>query len=216
MQKEDYILLIMNCKKYKDKAERQTNTWLKTISMKYYHVIGDPLLDTEYRFEEGIRPILYVKVEDDYISLPKKVIRAYKAICSAFNFKYVFKTDDDQMLLNASFLNIVKTLTTTSIISPSIPQMHYGGQVVNVNNNFLSQYNALHPELPSYLPIYKTTYCSGRFYFLSNEAIQALLTKQYLIETEFFEDYSIGFYLPAKYKTNIRHLATTSYFVDME
>lgn len=209
MQKEDYILLIMNCKKYKDKAERQTNTWLKTISMKYFHVIGDPLLDTEYRFEEGIRPILYVKVEDDYISLPKKVIRAYKAICSAFNFKYVFKTDDEQMLLNASFLNIVKTLTTTSV-----PQMHYGGQLVKVNNH-LSQYHTLHPELPSNLPIYKTTYCSGRFYFLSNEAIHALLTKQCLIETEFFEDYSMGFYLPSKYKNDILSLTTTKYFVDM-
>ena len=38
--------------------------------IKYYHVIGDEALETEYNFVEETN-ILYVKTPDDYNSLPK-------------------------------------------------------------------------------------------------------------------------------------------------
>ena len=40
---QDFIMLIMNCKKYYKKAKFQKMTWLKTIPsyLKYYHVIED-------------------------------------------------------------------------------------------------------------------------------------------------------------------------------
>ena len=34
--------------------------------------------------------VLFVKVADDYNSLPKKVIAAYSAVIQIFNFKYLF------------------------------------------------------------------------------------------------------------------------------
>ena len=73
VEEVDYILLIMNCAKYKWKADLQKETWLFLISLKYYHVLGDENLTTDYKFDNELN-ILWVKTKDDYNSLPKKVI----------------------------------------------------------------------------------------------------------------------------------------------
>ena len=94
MIEQDFILLIMNCRKYADKALLQKNTWLRNIpsQLKYYHVIGDEELDEPFKFDEG-NNVLWLKVGDDYNSLPKKVIAAYQAIYDTYKFTYIFKTD---------------------------------------------------------------------------------------------------------------------------
>ena len=104
MASADFVLLILNCKRYKEKAEKQRRTWLRDFTlMPYYHVIGEPQLSTPFLFNEEDR-ILYVRCADDYVSLPKKVIAAYAAVQRTYQFKYIFKTDDDQILCDASFL----------------------------------------------------------------------------------------------------------------
>jgi len=209
---QEYIMLIMNCKKYTKKAEVQKMTWLPKIPeyLSFYHVIGEPELDTKYKFDNENR-ILWIKVEDDYNSLPKKVIRAYEAVNEVFDFKYIFKTDDDQILVNEKFLDIVKGIT-----SNKNPKIHYGGYIVDVKQNHLSQYHKIHPELPKYLPILQTKYCSGRFYFLSKQSISNLVSKKQFIENEYFEDYAIGFNLDQYYKLNMINLPTNNYFTDIE
>jgi hypothetical protein len=211
MIEQEYIMLIMNCKKYEKKAKFQKITWLPRIPsfLNYYHVIGDQELDTKYKFDNESQ-ILWVKVEDDYNSLPKKVIRAYEAIYETFDFKYLFKTDDDQILVNKKFLDLVKVLTSKT------PKIHYGGYIVDVKQNYLSQYHKIHPELPEYLPILQTKYCSGRFYFLSKQAIANVVSKREFIEKEYLEDYAIGFNLDQYYKSNMINLATNNFFTDIE
>jgi hypothetical protein len=211
MIEQDYIMLIMNCKKYLKKAEFQKMTWLPHIPtyIKYFHVIGDETLEIDYKFDND-NNILWIKVEDDYNSLPKKVIRSYKAINDTFNFKYLFKTDDDQILVNDKFLPIVKAITTNT------KKIHYGGYIVDVKQNYLSQYHKIHPELPKYLPILQTKYCTGRFYFLSKEALLNVISKQNLIEKEYLEDYAIGFNLDPYYKITMVNLASNNYFIDIE
>jgi hypothetical protein len=211
MIEQEYIMLIMNCKKYVKKAKFQKITWLPRIPsfLNYYHVIGNPVLDTKYKFDNKSQ-ILWVKVEDDYNSLPKKVIRAYEAVYETFYFKYLFKTDDDQILVNENFLNVVKKLTSKP------PKIHYGGYIVDVKQNYFSQYHKIHPELPEYLPILQTKYCSGRFYFLSKQAILNVVSKRELIEKEYLEDYAIGFNLDQYYKLNMINLATNKFFTDIE
>ena len=95
----DCILLIMNCQKYALKAESQKNTWLRDMNyLPFFHVIGDPALHYDYEFRDETNKLI-VCVDDDYQSLPKKVIRAYEAIRKHFpSIKYIFKTDDDQIL----------------------------------------------------------------------------------------------------------------------
>lgn len=209
---QDFILLIMNCKKYLKKAEKQKQTWLPDIPLylTYYHVIGDEELETDYKFDNE-NLILWVKVADDYNSLPKKVISAYNAVFETFNFKYIFKTDDDQMLINTDFFNIIK-----NILLNKKPTIHYGGHIVDVKHNYLSQYYKIHPELPSYLPVLKTKYCNGRFYFLSKRSVLNLITKRLEIEKEYLEDYAIGYYLDAGLKSYMLNLTTDKFFKDMD
>lgn len=211
MIEQDFILLIFNCEKYRFKADKQKETWLMNLpsTILYFHVIGNPKLTNDFEFNHN-KHILYVKVDDDYNSLPKKVIFAYKAINITFNFKYIFKTDDDQHVSNTIFFNIlIKKLNN------STNKIHYGGFIINVEQSYKSEYYKIHPELPRDLIIFRTKYCSGRFYFLSNDAVINLISKTEFIEKEYLEDYAIGYFLNQDFKNNILHLDTNQYFKDI-
>jgi hypothetical protein len=212
---QDYLLLIFNCYKYRDKALKQKETWLQSLPSKilYFHVLGDPNLETDYQFltEDNI---LLVKVEDDYNSLPKKVIRAFLAIQSVYQFKYIFKTDDDQQVTNIKFFDIIISLLNKKWDDPD-SRLHYGGHIVNVQKTYLSQYYRIHAELPQDLLVKATKYCSGRFYFLSQDAVQFLIKeKKELVEAEYLEDYAVGYHLSDIYKVSMLPLDTNKYFTD--
>jgi hypothetical protein len=214
MIEQNFIMLIMNCKKYIKKAKFQKMTWLPNIPsyIKYYHVIGEPNLETKYKFDDE-NQLLLVKVEDDYNSLPKKVIRAYQAVYETFDFKYLYKTDDDQNLIKVKFFDVLKGLITNE---DPVKKIHYGGYIVDVKQNYLSKYHKIHPELPEYLPILQTKYCSGRFYFLSKQSIENLISKKKFIENEYLEDYAIGMYLEQIYKLNMLNILSNKMFLDIE
>jgi hypothetical protein len=170
---QKYILLILNCYKYKYKADRQIETWLKKLdtndtNLIYFHVIGDVEKcknnnnDANYFFDFHNR-ILYTKTKDDYLSLPHKVITALEAVNHTYNYEYVFKTDDDQEPVDDEFFNKMMTTLSTK-------KYNYGGRLLNVNDHY-STYYTVHSELPKKLLLRRTSYCSGRFYFLSKAAI---------------------------------------------
>jgi hypothetical protein len=209
------MLLIMNCIKYKHKAAKQRDTWLKGLQIPYYHVLGNIDLETNYQFDDQER-ILWVKTPDDYNSLPKKVLSAYAAVQQSFpTTQYVLKTDDDQMLQsnnpNNFFHNVNKMLERRM----QTAKIHYAGNIVDVPKAYLSQYYRIHPELPKELPVYVTKYCSGRFYILSREAIAYLILRRELIFQEYLEDYAIGMHLHDRYKNPMVHLDTDIFFKDM-
>lgn len=218
LKDQDYILLVLNCLKYRKKALFQKDTWLKTISpsnLIYFHVIGNPNLDTEYAFDSNDK-VLWVKCEDDYNSLPKKVIKAYWAISQEYNFKYVFKTDDDQALLKDNFFSSLIKVLDYKYTSTNTNRVHYGGYIVDVKKTHISKYYEIHPELPSNLVVNQCKYCSGRFYLLSSEAITNLLNneKACLVNEEYLEDYAIGYHLSEEYKRTIMFIDTNVYFKD--
>jgi len=212
MIKQEVILLIMNCKKYEWKANVQRTTWLKTIPnfIKYYHVIGNEELETNFDFSNDDN-ILYVKTPDDYNSLPNKVISSFKAVNDTFSYKYIFKTDDDQTLINSNFFDVLYNL-----LNVQKPQIHYGGHIIEITMPFISEYYKIHPELPNNIHIKTTKYCNGRFYFLSHKVIQNLLSKREDICKEFLEDYAIGYYMHIFFKNNMLKLDTNKSFVDIE
>ena len=125
------------------------------------------------------------------------------------NIQYIFKTDDDQNLLNPSFF---RTLINILKVSPH----HYGGYIVNIHEPYVSQYYRIHNELPKDMIIQTTQYCNGRFYFLSVAAIDALLMPNCckLIENEKLEDYAIGYHLPYIFKNKILNIYTNKIFKD--
>ena len=227
IDKIDYILLIFNCVRYRYKALKQKETWLKELTKKeltkkelekdlennliYFHVIGDPQLTNDFTIDHDDH-ILYIKVEDDYNSLPKKVIRAYNALKNTYNFKYILKTDDDQMVTNIKFFNVLINLLDKKYEDPE-KRIHYGGHIIDVKQPYLSQYYKIHDELPRELKILCTRYCTGRFYFLSLDAIDELILQTDQIESEYLEDYAIGYNIPNKLKTNMLQLDTEMYFL---
>lgn len=206
----DYILLIMNCEKYRYKALKQKETWLPNLpqTLTYFHVLGDPLLPEPFYFDEKER-ILWVRGGDDYNSLPLKVISAFQAVEETYKYKYIFKTDDDQQLLVPGFFPMIMNL-----LGAMTPKPHYGGHIVDVALPHISTYYIYHPELPKNLLIQKTKYCNGRFYFLSDDAVKDLVMKKEIIQKEYLEDYAIGFYLDPKWKENILPINTKKYFED--
>jgi hypothetical protein len=216
MLDQDYILLILNCGKYRFKALKQKDTWIPNLpkNIVYFHVLGDPELTNDFEFSLS-ENILYIKVDDDYNSLPKKVIRAYSAINKTYNFKYIFKTDDDQQVTNIKFFSILIHLLNNNYYKPN-SRFHYGGRIVDVKQAHISQYYKIHPELPHNLIVNATQYCSGRFYFLSNDAIDQLIQKEKDISTEYFEDYAIGLNLSTQLKINMLLLDTDKYFIDFK
>ena len=211
-EKQEIIFLILNCVKYRNKALFQKDTWINKIpkNIKYYHVLGNPLLLEDYIFDNN-ENILWVKCLDDYNSLPKKVIRAYKAIFETFDFKYIFKSDDDQYVSNINFFNII-----SSILKEKENTIHYGGNLLSIKVGHYSLYSRIHKELPNNIFIKPTKYCNGRFYFLSFIAVKNLIKKQNLIENEYIEDYAIGYNLDESLKNHILYLKTDTYFKDFD
>jgi len=206
-KKVDFILMILNCERYKYKAEYQKNSWLKDINLFYFHVIGNPQLEKEFEFKEEEK-ILYVKCEDDYNHLPLKVICALNAIYELFDFQFVFKTDDDQDLIKPNLFSILQNILKTK-------DLHYGGKVMDVKQPYYSQYHRIHSELPENIPIYPTKYCTGRFYFLSKIAVKYLINQKHFIIKEYIEDYAIGFNLHSSFKTEIFEINTDTFFQDI-
>ena len=219
---QKYILLILNCYKYKYKAERQKETWLKKLDSNiiYFHIIGDvdKCEDKDY-FIDFYNQIIYTKTKDDYLSLPHKIITALQAINSTYNYDYVFKTDDDQELVNDVFFsNMIEKLSLCessceSSCEPLCKKYNYGGRVADVDDHY-STYYTFHSELPKQLLLKKTSYCSGRFYFLSKAAVINLLDKRELIKEDIIEDHSIGYHIDCGLKKNILDIYSDDYFHD--
>jgi hypothetical protein len=208
------VLLIMNCHKYRPKAMVQKNTWLRQLppSIPYYHVLGDPNLDTPFRFDEAER-LLHVKTPDDYIALPQKVIAAFEAVHKTHpDYVYVYKTDDDQTCLNIRFFEMVESFLQKAAVD--FKKIHYGGRILDVKQAYYSRYNEIHPELPKDLPILPIKYCNGRFYLLSRDAITSLLEKKELIGLQYLEDYAIGLNLEDRWKENVLDLKTDMFLRD--
>lgn len=200
-------MIILNCKKYQYKADYQKETWLSNFDIFYLHILGKEDLTKEYELDLS-NNILYIQCKDDYIHLPHKTILALKAVNKLFDYKYVYKTDDDQELLKPGLFSILHNLFQTK-------EIHYGGKVVNIKKAHISTYYRIHPELPKNVTLYPIKYCNGRFYFLSKEAIQYLLKQEYVICKEYFEDYAIGYHLHTQYKNYIFHINTDTFFKDI-
>jgi hypothetical protein len=234
--KRKYILLILSCFKYTYKAEKQKELWVEdfmvyckhnNIDMEYFYVLGTNTVtkhNKEYEFWHHSRS-LHVNAADDYISLPKKVIKAYQAIHDTYEYEYIFKVDDDQLLTNFKLFSVI-TNTLDKVYHRKEKDeeqknynyvFDYGGQIVEVKQPYLSMSHLLHPEMPKHLPVYTTTYCSGPFYFLSRQAVNYLLKyKKKDIENEYFEDYAVGYHLHDFYKKTIMNIDRSKYFREIK
>ena len=201
-----YILLIMNCAKYAHKRDQQRATWLRELPpwVPYYHVVGRPNQHDEFIVDEEGR-MLYVKAPDTYMALPQKVVAAFAALQA----DYIFKTDDDQMMVSppAAFFKVLRTCIEAK-------RPNYGGFVVDIKSPHISQYYRIHKELPHDIVMRVGRYCNGRFYILSATAVAELIKHRAEFANEVFEDYAVGRYIPDTIKEPIMEIATLKNFHD--
>jgi hypothetical protein len=203
------VFIILNCKKYNDKRIKQLNSWLPEYVEKthntYYHIIGNPSLSDDYKFDL-CNNIIEVKCLDDYISLPIKTHLAIKAIYETHpQLEYIFKTDDDMTCDVPAFINEL----------PKIRQAEYGGDRVEITFDHESTYH--YPNVPNkYKKPYmmrKSVYCRGRFYFINRRIAEFLSKSRKYFESHVFEDYAVG-YPASRLAKNTHYFFCLSMFRD--
>ena len=212
--KQDYILIILNCYMYKYKRQLQINTWLKDIppQLKYFHVIGDKNKCGDKNFLiDFSNNILYTSTPDDYVSLPLKVITALEAIHHTYDYKCVFKTDDDQVLVKSDFFSLLMNKLNKKIFN-------YGGHINYIKQDVICDYHIYHPSLPKNYILKKTMYCAGRFYFLSNKSVTLLLNFKEFFKYGCIEDHLVGWILNhmSDFKSDIWDLKIEDAFHDIK
>ena len=203
------ILLILNCNKYKWKSDLQKELWINSklpSDIIYFYVLGNPSLETDYSFDLS-ENILFVKCDDGYNSLPTKVINAIEAVNNTYEYNYIFKTDDDQMLCNDKFFNVVQIVLKGK-------KYDYGGKQISVKEH-VSKYYTVHSELPKDLLLKEATYSNGRFYFLSTKAVNTLLQYKTDICKHIIEDHAMGYYLLKDKSILSMNIETDNYLIDV-
>jgi len=169
----DYILLILNCNKYKYKRDLQLKLWTNNLNITFFYIVGNDKIDKPYTENN----ILYVNSPDDYKSLPQKVIKAIEYIDTHYDYKYILKTDDDQMLTDPDFFKNISNITSG---------YDYGGFLVKLEDHY-SKY-----KMDEKIFLKSCSYCSGRFYFLIKDCVSHLLSKHSNFDEYVFEDHSVG------------------------
>jgi hypothetical protein len=114
----DGIILVLSCHKHK-------NTRLKEFSLhktsynnwEVIYVIGDLFLKENYILEGNI---LYLRCEDSYLHLLKKLVLAIKSVKEIFNVKYYKNHKDDFLnprhgMMNMSLVTLLKYIRRPNI-----------------------------------------------------------------------------------------------------
>jgi len=141
----DGIILVISCQKH-------LNTRLKELRLpknnygewKVIYVIGDFLLDCDYKLEGNL---LTIKCEDSYLHLLKKLALALKYIYEIFDIKEGVLRANDDLIFNEkileTFLKSPKKIkindTDDEIDIDYLGKCSYGGHLIN--------YNVLHDTL---------------------------------------------------------------------
>jgi hypothetical protein len=194
------IFLVLNCKK--NNYRRTQQTWLKKLpeNFKYFHVQGDPSLNTSYIVQKNL---ITVKCDDGYLCLPQKVLMGMKVINRHFDYDYIFKTDDDINWTNIETLNFISKYLVKN------PYDYGGADYADIKETTLCYCQWYHDI--SFPPIYLEPgrYFGGNFYFISKNIIKKL---QHLNFNNFIiEDHTFGYHI-SKITKNIKSFWSSSSF----
>lgn len=165
---------------YKDRYDNLIN-YLNNFNFPYLIV----LCSNETKKEDNI---LYVKVNDYYENLPKKMILAYEWVYKNTLYSHIYKVDDD-FFEHKMNINLKCDYYGNKLIKNINRTYHYGkcyNKYLNnspYNNDFIAKYAA-----------------GGYGYILSRKSIFILLNNKSYIINELYEDKAIGDVL---YKNNI-------------
>jgi len=195
--------MILNCKKYRYKAQRQIDSWLKEITLPWFHIIGDPELSTEF-LEDSENSIIYVKCKDTYEQLPIKTHLGISAINKIFpDLKYILKTDDD----------MVCEIKELHEVLEKIEGYDYGGNPwFSGTYECTYHYANVDEEFRKPVPLVGITYSTGRFYFISAVAIKKIIESREWFNSNMFEDYAVARLIQTIPNIKIVHFHSPSVF----
>lgn len=182
----DGIILVVSCQKH-------MNTRLKEFKLnrdqydnwKVVYVIGDLFMDKEYEMRDG--NYLWVKCEDSYLHIIKKVALSIKYIYELFDIKEgVLRCGDDLVFNENNLLDFLRSPKYTYYGQHYRGSQPYNGKIVD--DKFMYNYYKEHPEdfanpqhnmkdidMSKYTMRPDSVGASGVIYYVSNEACKTLV-----------------------------------------
>ena len=190
---ESVALMIVSCRKNNEKVKVLRDKLYSQIKLPYIFIIGKPELVSNWKRKGDI---LYVKVPDNYESLPLKVLKAFEYFHCCTNYKGILKIDDDCWISKPSHL---KTILHRFADDCSVD---YLGKINDIALIRSWHFRKCDSEIKSVTPYSKpinTQYCAGGWgYYLSRRALRVLFEVSYkypdILEGEIYglEDVLIG------------------------
>ena len=184
---KNIIILIITCAKNIKKISILRQLWvhqLKVFGITVLFVVGNNKTKPTYIKDD----IIFVNGSDFYEGLPEKIFQAYKFIYQNFQFKYIYKVDDD-VIINP--LNLIKTrlkgdyIGIKKIVDKSFNRYWHKGKCKDSSLN-----NIGYPLNRIYYDTYHAKGESG--YFLSKKAIDCIMKYEKYIITDLYEDKVFG------------------------
>lgn len=150
----DGIILVLSCQKHMEtrlKEFKLNNDWYGR--WKVIYVIGDLFLDTDYKMDGNT---MWLKCEDSYIHLLKKLILSIKYLYQIYDIKEGILRAGDDLVYNYNILeNFLSTQNKQDFIGRNPWTMHEGLPVSKINDEllkrtvsdpFMVNYYLSHPE----------------------------------------------------------------------
>jgi hypothetical protein len=192
------VILILSCQKHKDTRLKEIN--LKNTSYANWevvHVIGDFFLDANYKYENNQttygKNYLYLRCEDSYLHLLKKLVLSIKALYEIFDIKEGVLRCGDDLYFNEK--NLIKFLNSRKYDYYGQSKLSQSYKCVNKNvlrkrgiDLFMTKYYEKHPQdflnphhnlkgidVSMYSIRPKIHGAVGVFFFLSNKACNIIV-----------------------------------------
>ncbi len=195
------IILILSCQKHKDTRLKEINLSKTSYNnWEVVHVIGDFFLEENYKYENNEttygRNYLYIRCEDSYLHLLKKLALSIKAVYEIFDIKEgVLRCGDDLYFNEKNMVRLLNSIYLTKYDYYGQSAFSRSYKCLNKNvlkkikvDPFMMRYYYSHPEdfsnpQHNLKGITISKYCArpdlygaaGVFFFLSNKACSIIV-----------------------------------------
>lgn len=193
MSSDKFFMAILSHKKSTHRESQRKYLLENNIEGKFfiYYFIGDPSLSEDYKVDEE-NNVVYLKVPDNYESLPQKTHGAIKFVYENFKNKVrgMIKTDDD---IKIDLIKVYELLIGWG----NTPYMGITTEITDPNNFSSWHMGKCESEelnrTPFRVPVCK--YCGGGGYYLNLDSIEKASSSGEIYKTMIFEDAATGFVL---------------------
>lgn len=182
------IFLILTCDKNIDREQFVRSTWLKNI--KYLFLKADPNIPNNHKV---VKDTLYVKCEEIYENLPRKMVLAYSYLANMDELTGVFKIDDDCV----PDLNRLIPLIEKYKNVPYFGRMQLDPKHLDLKHHFGKCKSPILNCTPYSKKIDFGCCLGGHGYYLSKKSLKVIqkvyfTKKDELFKGEYYEDVLVG------------------------